>query len=139
MPSAYSNGLTKSAGKKNIMAKEIVKREFYLDSNPFEKRLAVLEGGRLTEFYVERPGDKGITGNIYKGKVVRVLPGMQAAFVEAGLDRTVFLHVSDIFVAKEDPNDSDDDGENVDDRGARAGASSAWASSGAGAPGRARG
>ncbi|MCK4846290.1 MAG: Rne/Rng family ribonuclease [Deltaproteobacteria bacterium] len=110
------------------MAKEIIKREFYLDSNPFEKRLAVLEGGRLTEFYVEHPGDKGITGNIYKGKVVRVLPGMQAAFVEAGLDRTVFLHVSDVIDAREvakaassdndgDDNDSNDDSERSNDRG----------------------
>ncbi len=67
-----------------------------IDSNPFEKRVAILEGGKLVEYFNERPGDRGLSGNIYKGKVVRVLPGMQAAFVDVGLDRTAFLHVSDI-------------------------------------------
>ena len=72
------------------------KREILLDSNPFEKRLAINEGGKLVEFYSERTTDRGITGNIYKGTVVSVLPGMQAAFLEVGLDRTAFLHASDI-------------------------------------------
>ncbi|MCK4738859.1 MAG: Rne/Rng family ribonuclease [Deltaproteobacteria bacterium] len=71
-------------------------REFFLDSNPFERRLALSEGERLKQYYVERDGDRGISGNIYKGTVVSVLPGMQAAFVEIGLERTAFLHVSDI-------------------------------------------
>lgn len=73
-----------------------VKNELLISSNPFEKRVALVEGGRLAEFYVERPSDRGITGNIYKGKVVRVLPGMQSAFIECGLARTTFLHVTDI-------------------------------------------
>ncbi|MBI5560580.1 MAG: Rne/Rng family ribonuclease [Deltaproteobacteria bacterium] len=72
------------------------KKEILLDSNPFETRLAVTEDDVLTEFYVERKRDRGISGNIYKGKVVRVLPGMQAAFVEIGLERTAFLHASDV-------------------------------------------
>ncbi|MDO8426062.1 MAG: Rne/Rng family ribonuclease [Deltaproteobacteria bacterium] len=58
--------------------------------------MALVEQGRLVEFYAERAKDRGITGNIYKGRVVRVLPGMQSAFVEVGLQRTSFLHVSDI-------------------------------------------
>ena len=72
------------------------KTEILVNSNPFETRIAIVHDGRLIEFYVERPADRGITGNIYKGKVVKVLPGMQAAFVEVGLERTAFLHVSDI-------------------------------------------
>ncbi len=72
------------------------KKELFLDANLFETRLAVTEDEKLTEFLVERRADRGYSGNIYKGKIVRVLPGMQAAFVEIGLDRTAFLHVSDV-------------------------------------------
>ncbi len=72
------------------------KTEILIDANPFEMRIALVEQGRLVEFYAERAKDRGITGNIYKGRVVRVLPGMQSAFVEVGLQRTSFLHVSDI-------------------------------------------
>ncbi|MBI1910985.1 MAG: Rne/Rng family ribonuclease [Deltaproteobacteria bacterium] len=72
------------------------KTEILINANPFERRVALLEQGRLVEFYVERTKDRGITGNIYKGKIVRVLPGMQSAFVEVGIQRTSFLHVSDI-------------------------------------------
>lgn len=61
-----------------------------------ETRVAVIENGRLQEVHIERVEHKGIVGNIYKGKVVRVLPGMQAAFVEIGLGRTGFLHVADV-------------------------------------------
>ena len=60
-----------------------------------ETRLARLENGVVSELYIERTKDQGVVGNIYKGKVVRVLPGMQAAFVEIGLDRTAFLHAAD--------------------------------------------
>ncbi|MFQ5329551.1 MAG: ribonuclease E/G [Thermodesulfobacteriota bacterium] len=71
-------------------------RELLINHTPYETRVALIEDGRLVEFFVERPGDEGLTGNIYKGKVVRVLPGMQAAFAEVGLDRTAFLHVGDV-------------------------------------------
>lgn len=71
-------------------------KEIIINANPFETRIAKIEDGKLVEFYVERARDRGLTGNVYKGTVVRVLPGMQAAFVEVGLDRTAFLHVSDI-------------------------------------------
>ncbi|MBI2341902.1 MAG: Rne/Rng family ribonuclease [Deltaproteobacteria bacterium] len=63
-----------------------------------ETRVARLENGSVAEFYVERVHEADIVGNIYKGKVVRVLPGMQAAFIDIGLERTAFLHVSDIMV-----------------------------------------
>src|SRR3982750_5016047 len=61
-----------------------------------ETRVALVENGHIAEFYLERKKDKGIGGNIYKGRVVRVLPGMQAAFVDIGLDKAAFLYVGDI-------------------------------------------
>ena len=61
-----------------------------------ETRVALVEGGHIAEFYLERKKDKGVVGNIYKGRVVRVLPGMQAAFVDIGLDKAAFLYVSDV-------------------------------------------
>ena len=64
-----------------------------------ETRVALIENGQVAEIYIERRRERGIVGNIYKGKVVRVLPGMQAAFVDAGLERTAFLHVDDIAAA----------------------------------------
>ncbi|MCL2011524.1 MAG: Rne/Rng family ribonuclease [Cystobacterineae bacterium] len=62
-----------------------------------ETRVALVENGHISEFYLERKKDKGIVGNIYKGKVTRVLPGMQAAFVDIGLGKAAFLYVSDVF------------------------------------------
>lgn len=70
--------------------------EILVNVNPFESRVAIVEQGRLSEFYVERLKDRVITGNIYKGRVVRVLPGMQSAFIDIGIQRTAFIHVSDI-------------------------------------------
>src|SRR2546429_1433446 len=61
-----------------------------------ETRVALIEQGTISEYYLERKNEKGIVGNIYKGKVVRVLPGMQAAFVDIGLEKAAFLHASDI-------------------------------------------
>ncbi len=65
-----------------------------------ETRAALIENGMLQEVYIERTSNKGYVGNIYKGKVVRVLPGMQAAFVDIGLDRAGFIHASDIEYTK---------------------------------------
>ncbi len=61
-----------------------------------ETRVALVEGGMIAEFLLERRDDRSIVGNVYKGKVARVLPGMQAAFVDVGLDRSAFLHVSQL-------------------------------------------
>ena len=61
-----------------------------------ETRVARLENGVVAEVYIERMREASIVGNIYKGKVVRVLPGMQAAFVDIGVERTAFLHASDV-------------------------------------------
>src|SRR5690606_1534553 len=63
---------------------------------PRETRVAVVENGMLQELHIERGWSRGVVGNIYKGKVQRVMPGMQAAFVEIGLDRAAFLHANDI-------------------------------------------
>ncbi|HVR99723.1 MAG TPA: Rne/Rng family ribonuclease [Thermoanaerobaculia bacterium] len=67
-----------------------------IESDPHQTRIAVLEDDRLTEIFVERHRHRGLVGNIYKGRVTRVLPGMQAAFVEVGLERDAFLYVSDV-------------------------------------------
>ena len=68
-----------------------------INSTPEEARVALLEAGALAEIHIERARDRGIVGNIYKGKVVRVLPGMQAAFVDIGLAKAGFLHASDFY------------------------------------------
>jgi ribonuclease G len=71
--------------------------EIIINVTSLETRVALLENGLLTELYIERETEKGIAGNIYKGKVVRVLPGMQAAFVDIGLARSAFLYVVDVY------------------------------------------
>ena len=70
--------------------------EILINVTPRETRVAVVENGMLQEVHVERASKRGYVGNIYKGRVQRVMPGMQAAFVEIGLDRAAFLHASDI-------------------------------------------
>ncbi|MBU2710087.1 ribonuclease G [Zooshikella harenae] len=70
--------------------------EILMNITPMESRVAVVENGVLQEVYIERTQRRGIVGNIYKGKVVRVLPGMQAAFVDIGLERAAFIHASEI-------------------------------------------
>jgi ribonuclease G len=74
-----------------------VKREIAINASALEVRVALLEDNALAEFYLERNRQVGLAGNIYKGKVTRVLPGMQAAFVDIGLEKAGFLHVSDFY------------------------------------------
>lgn len=93
-----------------------MKKCMYIDANPFERRLAVTENGDLAEFHIERKKDRGLTGNVYKGRVVRVLPGMQAAFVEIGLERTAFLHAADVSA---DSVDFGEEGEKPASQGTR--------------------
>ncbi|HWP94645.1 MAG TPA: ribonuclease G [Gammaproteobacteria bacterium] len=71
-------------------------QEILVNVTPRETRVALVENGVLAELFIERAGRRGLVGNIYKGRVSRVLPGMQAAFVDIGLERTAFLHASDI-------------------------------------------
>ena len=73
------------------MASEII-----MNVTKRETRLAVIEDGQVSELHLERKGERGIVGNIYKGRVIKVLPGMQAAFVDIGLRRAAFLYVGDI-------------------------------------------
>ncbi len=70
--------------------------ELIINVRPHETRVALVENGIIVELHVERKTGQELMGNIYRGKVVRVLPGMQAAFVDVGLDRTAFLYVSDV-------------------------------------------
>ena len=70
--------------------------EILVNVAPRETRAAILENGVVQEIYIERASRRGLVSNLYKGRVSRVLPGMQAAFVEIGLERTAFLHAADI-------------------------------------------
>src|ERR1700730_4288283 len=72
-------------------------KELFVASSPHETKVAVLEDDQLVEVYFERDTDVGLVGGIYKGRVSRVLPGMQSAFVDIGLERDAFLYVSDFF------------------------------------------
>ena len=77
--------------------------ELLINVTPMECRVALVENGIVQELFVERAARRGLVGNIYNGKVVRVLPGMQAAFVEIGLSRTAFLHVNDMVWPRQQP------------------------------------
>ncbi len=89
----------------------IMPNELIINVTLGETRVARVENGVVTELHIERRREEGIVGNMYKGKVVRVMPGMQAAFVDIGLDRTAFLHASDVV---KDLARFDDGGEGVD-------------------------
>ena len=70
--------------------------ELLINITPMECRVALIENGTVNELFVERTAKRGLVGNIYNGKIVRVLPGMQAAFVDIGQSRTAFLHINDM-------------------------------------------
>src|SRR5215467_14392050 len=74
-----------------------MQKELVISATTQETKIAILEDDELVEFYIERHRSQGIVGNIYKGKVTKVLPGMQSAFVDIGLERDAFLYVSDFF------------------------------------------
>ena len=71
-------------------------KDLIVSTTPQETKVALLEDGRVSEIFIERESHRGIVGNIYKGRVTRVLPGMQSAFVDLGLERDAFLYVSDV-------------------------------------------
>jgi ribonuclease G len=91
-----------------MMANELI-----INVRPQETRLALLEDRVLAELYIERTKDRGIVGNIYKGKVVKVLPGMQAAFVDIGLEKAAFLYVTDVYGGMEDYEEMGFQGEEI--------------------------
>src|SRR3954467_12949274 len=70
-------------------------KELFVSSTPHETKVAIQEDDQLAEVYFERENEYTLAGSIYKGKVTRVLPGMQSAFVEVGLERDAFLYVTD--------------------------------------------
>src|SRR3981081_1504357 len=80
-------------------------KEICVSSTPHETRLAILEDDQLTEVYYERENEYTLAGSIYKGRVTRVLPGMQSAFVDLGLERDAFLYVTDFMEEQEDSSD----------------------------------
>src|ERR671939_2118099 len=90
-----------------------------------ETRVALVENGLLGELYIDRKQERGIAGNIYKGRIERVLPGMQAAFVNIGLEKSAYLHVSDVrgtpddlkrLLAGDSSKQSDDEDDDEADR-----------------------
>ena len=92
------------SGKGVSMAKEM-----FVSSSLHETRVAVLDNGALVEVYFQREQDVGLVGGIYMGRVNRVLPGMQSAFVEIGLERDAFLYVSDFYEESDEYEKMDTD------------------------------
>lgn len=84
-------------------------QDLVISSNPIETTVAIRENDRLAEIHVERHGNKATVGNIYKGRVTRVLPGMQSAFVDIGLERDAFLYVTDVAPSAAPEIDTADD------------------------------
>src|ERR1700749_2172594 len=82
-------------------------KELFVSSTPHESKVGLVEDDQLAEVYLERENEYTLAGSIYKGRVTRVLPGMQSAFVDIGLERDAFLYVSD-FMELQDEEDIDD-------------------------------
>jgi ribonuclease G len=74
-----------------------MQQDILINWSPQETRVAVVENGAVQELHVERTLERGLVGNVYLGKVARVLPGMQSAFIDIGLERAAFLHVADVW------------------------------------------
>src|SRR5215469_7652380 len=87
-------------------------KELVISANKHETRVALLDDDHLVEVYFQRANEYSLAGSIHKGRVTRVLPGMQSAFVDLGLERDTFLYVSDFFEENEEI-------ERLDDRGPR--------------------
>ena len=91
-----------------------MKREILINGTPRETRVAILEDDTLVELLVDRPDARRTVGDIYLGKVEAVLPGIQAAFVDIGAEKSAFLHASDL-VEPDDEDDLDDDEDERDE------------------------
>src|SRR2546423_8606004 len=94
-----------------LWARSTMKREILINANPRETRVAILEDDELVELLVDRPEARRMVGDIYLGKVDAVLPGLQAAFVDIGTEKSAFLHSSDLVYPDTGDEDEDDDGE----------------------------
>ena len=79
-----------------------MRKEILMEVNPYQTSVVVLEDSEIVEIYIERFGSEKLVGNIYKGRVQNVLPGMQAAFVDIGIDKNAFLYAGDILADKSD-------------------------------------
>ena len=84
-----------------------MQKRIIINAAELETRVALVEGNQLAELQIESRGERSIVGNVYKGKVLRVLPGMQAAFVDIGLEKAAFMHVSDFWSAPGDAGEGD--------------------------------
>src|SRR5215470_12002066 len=91
-----------------------MKREILINANPRETRVAILEDDQLVELLVDRPEARRMVGDFYLGRVEAVLPGIQAAFVDIGTEKSAFLHASDL-VYPDDESDDESDDEDDDD------------------------
>src|ERR1700723_2128270 len=80
-------------------------KELYVSTTPHETKVGITEDDQLAEIYLERENEYTLAGSIYKGRVTRVLPGMQSAFVDLGLERDAFLYVTDFMEEQEDSSD----------------------------------
>ncbi len=96
-------------------------KEMIVTSNGHQTMVAILEDDLVTEVFVEREGQRGVVGNVYKGRVSKVLPGMQSAFVDIGLERDGFLYVSDVVdtIEEFDRLESGEDDEEAEERGGK--------------------
>src|SRR5438128_7323110 len=98
-----------------------MKREILINANPRETRVAIIEDDQLVELLVDRPEARRMVGDIYLGRVEAVLPGIQAAFVDIGTEKSAFLHASDLVYPEDeadadaDPDDEDDDDDDESD------------------------
>src|SRR6266704_4560780 len=93
----------------------LMSREIVINATKHESRIAVLDEGQVVELWVERTRQRTLVGNIYKGRVTKVLPGMQSAFVDLGLERDAFLYVSDVIEDMEDFDAEHSDELHLDD------------------------
>jgi ribonuclease G len=98
-----------------------MKREILINANPRETRVAILEDDQLVELLVDRPEARRMVGDIYLGRVEAVLPGIQAAFVDIGTEKSAFLHASDLVYPEDDADGDDDDTDDDDDAGENGG------------------
>src|SRR5713101_155653 len=102
-----SNRRTGKPASRREAAGDCMSKELFVSSTPHETKVAVVEEDQLTEIYFERENEYTLAGSVYKGRVTRVLPGMQSAFVEIGLERDAFLYVTDFFEPQDEEGEED--------------------------------
>src|SRR5688572_20782451 len=98
-----------------ISTRSYLKREILINGSQRETRVAILEDDRLVELLVDRPDSRRSVGDIYVGKVEAVLPGIQAAFVDIGVEKSAFLHASDLIESEEDEDHEEREADDADE------------------------